>query len=677
MGAFNALFGEDTQASDNQSNIVAPKKSPFANKNQQIQPEKDDLDELLRGSVERNKQKQSSQRSWTSALSEGFKNLGTSAAQNLQGAYQAVTHPLDTASGFANVASGAFKYVMPFVPSSDEQVQKYANMVDEYSKKYGTTEGLKESIATDPIGTVLNLAPIGAPVLSKATAAFKGAGKYIPKVYVEPKPSLDLANTSKFQSGGAAATPLAHEFAAELHDASPEIKQAFSSGNPELVNPTNLKVIKNHNQFAKFDMLPTEGQALEDAAKMSEEANARREDPHIRERYEERDQKLIDALNNMRDKVGGEAFENNREKLADYVLTKLKNKFEAKSENASQLWKQANKAAGESVSPIDIGALQLNIENGLKEAGRARYLPDALKADLEDAFAKGYLTPQEFENFRSDTAAIQRKHPEPFARQAAAIVRDKLENVPIRDEFAQYKPLYDAARKATSELKADEAKPFYAAAISDNRTPQQLELGISHPASKTFFDKHYGANTPEPMIDNLINELGRDTPEHQALNRGAFEDIKEKVGLVNDQGIVKQANINNILYSKKGYGNRLPLMFGNEVTKTLKDFADVARKSEPIKGRHFVNTSNTAIVENPGLQAAKETAKNITASGVEHAINAKAGGIPVGTVLRNVFKGKKEAEAAAAAEAAKHELSRKRLSPTAGLQLKDIGKEQK
>ena len=37
MGAFNALFGEDTQASDNQSNIVAPKKSPFANKNQQIQ----------------------------------------------------------------------------------------------------------------------------------------------------------------------------------------------------------------------------------------------------------------------------------------------------------------------------------------------------------------------------------------------------------------------------------------------------------------------------------------------------------------------------------------------------------------------------------------------------------------------------------------------------------------
>jgi hypothetical protein len=615
-------------------------------------------------------------RTWSEAFSEGFKNLGTNAKEKLHNAYEAVTHPLETGENILNTVAGTMlAAVPPFIPISkglNPQIEKSNEVLNAFVDKYGSTEGFKEAIATDPIGTALDLSPVlgkGISMAGKGTAmAAKSASKIMPKVYIEKKPSA-------FQSGGAAATPLAEEMAVELFHAKPELKQAFQNAGPEAVNPTNLKVIKNHNQFEKFGMTPTEGQALEDAALMSEEYNARREDPHIRERYEERDQKLIDSLNNMRDKVGSEAFENNREKLADSVLTTLKNKYEAKSQNAKQLWEIANKAAGESMSPIDIGALQLNIENGLKQAGRTRYLPEALAADLKDAFSKGYLTPQEFENFRSDTATIQRKNPDPFARQAAAIVRDKLENVPIKDEFARYKPLYDEARKATASLKADEAKPFFAAAIADSRTPAQLDEGVLHPASKTFFDKHYGSNTAEPLIDNLIKELGRDSQEHQALNRGAFEDIKERVGLTNDKGIVKQANINNILYSKKGYGNRLPLMFGHEISNDLKDFADVARKTEPIKGRHAVNTSNTAIVAQPRMEAAKEGIKSMAATGAEQVVNAKAGGLPVGTFIRNILKSGKEAEAATALEAEKQALSRKRLSPTAGVKLKDIDKE--
>jgi len=615
-------------------------------------------------------------RTWSEAFSEGFKNLGANAKEKLHGAYEAVTHPLETGENLLNTVAGTMlAAVPPFVPISkglNPQIEKSNEVLNAFVDKYGSTEGFKEAIATDPIGTALDLSPVlgkGISLAGKGTAmAAKSASKIMPKVYIEKKPSA-------FQSGGAAATPLAEEMAVELFHAKPELKQAFQNAGPEAVNPTNLKVIKNHNQFEKFGMTPTEGQALEDAALMSEEYNARREDPHIRERYEERDQKLIDALNNMRDEVGVNSFENNREKLADTALTTLKNKYLAEEERVANLWKTANGAAGQSMSPIDVGALRLNIENGLKQEARTHFLPEKLQKTLDTFLSSGTLSPQQFENLRTITATIMRKDPDPLARQAAGIVREKLENVPIKGEFAMYKPLYDEARAGTSNLRTLEEKPFYSAAISDTRTPEQINEGVLHPASKSFFDKHYGSNTPELHIDDLIKELGRDSPEHQALNRGAFEDIKEKVGLTNDKGIVKQANINNILYSKKGYGNRLPLMFGHETTNTLKDFADVARKTEPIKGRHAVNTSNTAIVAQPRMEAAKEGIKSMAATGAEQVVNAKAGGLPVGTFIRNILKSGKEAEAATALEAEKQALSRKRLSPTAGVKLKDIDKE--
>lgn len=668
MGAYTALFGEESQP-DSQTNIVAPKKSAFAGRNPQIQPtqEEDDLDAIMRGSVERNQQRQAGQRTWTGAFSEGFKNLGSNFGKIAQGAYQAVTHPVETASELGSAALGAFKYTMPFMPSSDEQVKKFANMVDDYTKKYGTTEGLKESIATNPIGTVLDLAPMGAPAL-------KGASKYIPKIYIEPKPALDLANTTKFQSGGSAATQLASEIATELHDASPEMKQAFANGGAGAINETNLKVLKNHNQFAKFDMIPTEGQALEDHALMSQEYNDRAKDPRIMQSYEHRDQNLINGINKIRDEISGETqFNNNPSELANDVLTSLKNRYEQQAQIVKNKWDIANNAAGQSMSPIDIGALQLNIENGLKQAGRTRYLPENLKADLTDAFEKGYLTPQEFENFRTDTATIMRSNPDPMARQAAGIVRDKLENVPIKDEFAIYKPLFDDARAATVQLKQLESKPFMQAAISDTRTPEQISQGTIHPASQNFVEKYYGPKTPESDINQLIDFIGKESPEHQALNRATIENIKQKIGIVDDKGVPKQQALQNLLYKTNGYGNRIAQMMGNKIANDINDFADVARKTESVKGRGYVNTSNTALVSEQ--KAVTQAAKELGISAAEQLVNAKTG--VGGTLAKQFLKSRAERKSQEAAAAEAEAISKRRVSPTAGFKLSDIGKEQK
>ena len=114
-------------------------------------------------------------------------------------------------------------------------------------------------------------------------------------------------------------------------------------------------------------------------------------------------------------------------------------------------------------------------------------------------------------------------------------------------------------------------------------------------------------------------------------------------------------------------------MFGQELSKDLEDLADVAHLTEPRKGVHSVNVSNTEILrQENAAKAAKEAAGNIVAGGAEAIANAK---IPFsGTIIRKTLGGyKAEKEAKAAAKAAQEE-SERRLSPKAGIKLKDLGK---
>jgi polyhydroxyalkanoate synthesis regulator phasin len=342
-------------------------------------------------------------------------------------------------------------------------------------------------------------------------------------------------------------------------------------------------------------------------------------------------------------------------------LDKLKNDYINDQANIRALYEKANRAAGGSQAPIDIGALRENIINGLKEKQRTRYVPARLQADLDEVLAQGFMTPEQYENFRTDTATIARTSKDPLEAQAASIIREKLEQVPIKDEFAQYKPLYDEARKAVAALKAKEKNPAYKAAISDTRTPDEIEAGIPHPAANNFVAKHYASNTPQVNI-----------PEHQALNKLKIDEFKVNSGIRNDKGTVSQANLNKIIYEQNK--SNLPVMFDNMTVKDLQDLADVANLSEPRKGVHSVNVSNTEILrQENAARAAKEAAENIAAGLTETAINMK---VPFGgTILRSTLGGMKaERQAKAAAKAAQEE-SEKRLSPKAGIKLKDIGKE--
>jgi hypothetical protein len=198
----------------------------------------------------------------------------------------------------------------------------------------------------------------------------------------------------------------------------------------------------------------------------------------------------------------------------------------------------------------------------------------------------------------------------------------------------------------------------------------EIEAGIPHPAANTFISKHYGATTPQVNIERMLEIIGRDTPEHQALNAAKINDFKLRSGVKNDTGNVSQATLNKIVHNQ--YVSNLPVMLGPEALKDLQDLADVARKTEHIRGGPgFTNTSNTAVVSE--RQQVIENAKDVAKTFAEAKINLATGGFG-GTLGRKWYKGTKEAREFAKQEALRQQELQRRLNPRA-IRLSDIGKD--
>lgn len=577
---------------------------------------------------------------------------------------QGISEPLNQPFGKALGVTETPQYKGEFSRQAMETVAQY---VGEKADVIAQKTGIPKEDVENMLGTLTNA--VGAKLPSAKTALKAQFEKSFPKFEEAP-----VAGSKQTMAGvGAAESNLQNRVQTALNEAPDYLKQSLKDTPVDkLATEENLKVIENHNKFAKYGLVPTEGQALENASLMSNEFNARKTDPNLQARFEERDPKLIQGFNTIKERLSPDVFENDPIRLASMPLDRMKNDYINEQANIRTLYDKANRAAGGSQAPIDIGALRENIINGLKEKQRTRYVPPRLQADLDEILAQGFLTPEQYENFRTDTATIARTSKDPLESQAASIIREKLEQVPIKDEFAQYKPLYDEARKAVAALKAKEKNPAYKAAISDTRTLDEIEAGVPHPAANNFLANHYAAKTPQVNIERMLDLIGRNSPEHQALNKLKIDEFKLNSGIKNDSGTVSQAALNKIIYHQNQ--SNLPVMFGNTFAKDLQDLADVANLSEPRKGVHSVNVSNTEILrQENAAKAAKETASNIAAGLTESAINMK---VPFGgTILRSTFSGMKaEREAKAAAKAAQEE-SDKRLSPKAGIKLKDIGKE--
>ena len=122
-------------------------------------------------------------------LGQAVVNTPASAGRMVSGLYEAVTSPVQTVSGLMDAAAGGLQNALPksvtdFInqfetnPEAAQRAMTAANAVGgAFKERYGTVEGIKKTIATDPVGVVGDLSTLltGAGVAVRAPAMVAGA----------------------------------------------------------------------------------------------------------------------------------------------------------------------------------------------------------------------------------------------------------------------------------------------------------------------------------------------------------------------------------------------------------------------------------------------------------------------------------------------------------------------
>ena len=147
-------------------------------------------------------------RSWKDVPGEAFTNIPSSAQTMATGLYQAITNPVQTVSGLMDVAAGGLQNALPkpvvnFVnqfetnPQAAQRAVQAANAAGGILKdRYGSVEGLKNTLATDPVGAAGDLSLLltgGAgvaartPLLAKTAPALGKAASMVDPINLAGK----------------------------------------------------------------------------------------------------------------------------------------------------------------------------------------------------------------------------------------------------------------------------------------------------------------------------------------------------------------------------------------------------------------------------------------------------------------------------------------------------------
>lgn len=124
-------------------------------------------------------------------LGQAVVNTPDSAGRMISGLYEAVTSPVQTVSGLMDVAAGGLQNVLPkpvtdFInqfetnPEAARRAVNTANaMGGMYKERYGTVEGIKNTIATDPVGVAGDLSTLlaGGAGLARGASTIAGPSR--------------------------------------------------------------------------------------------------------------------------------------------------------------------------------------------------------------------------------------------------------------------------------------------------------------------------------------------------------------------------------------------------------------------------------------------------------------------------------------------------------------------
>jgi hypothetical protein len=493
----------------------------------------------------------------------------------------------------------------------------------------------------------------------------------------QPQPQVAPQPPQPYQSGGSAAVAHTNAVKSALSEARPDLQATFANKNPLQVTPQDLKAIEIHNKFAKVDknFIPTEAQALQDVAKLSDEYNLSSKPGYenLRAKFVERDPMLIKGFNNVKEEFAPQHSGVGQQGKANNILEDVKtNKVDVDTTNIKNAYNELQTKDGKFA--VDMKQASENALNKINAEDRLDKLPKTIKDKLDKYIngAEGNLN--KYELLRSDVAAEQRlanRQGDGTTSHVLGLVRDALEELPMKGEFAiDFKAKADLARNLFKTQKdlLDPKKPtynkLYAMAFEDNRTPSEVTMGnVPHPASTGFFENFVAGNKTSPAdLSRAIQLVGKDSAAHQEIIAGLADHLKQKAGVIDDKGNISQANLRKELNK---LGPKLDLIAGSEVANRLKNIGDVAELSEHVRNRGGGSANVSQSAKTLERDAAKEVLGGLAETGLNVATGGKSGA--VAAVLKPMFKARQERQASEAAQKAQQEAVNRMVSPTAGI----------
>jgi len=670
MGAYDAMFGGETATSSRDENLIAPKKSSMSGRNPELQPssEEDDLDAIMRGSVERNKGKVKKEPGIaTNALLNLFEAkkqapaFAASALDVIGGAPAAI-------AGTVGYGAGRLFGLSPeeATGASQKVAGKLAEPVGRMTGTAGTQQyqqalptqamqkagELIQSNVVEPIArnTGANVTDVGQGV-NAAMMALPFAARPLAKGYAAAKAELptirveQVGGPNAMQSGGAAIASNKAMLDEAIGRATPELAAQLKTLKPEQVNKVALE-----NQIVA-DTLPvpvrlTEGQALQDPRLISFERNDRGMKDKLSQHFNEQNKALQENANLIKQKTSEGTFE------TDYV---------ANAERAIESFKDINtarqaeiKSAYDALDQLGAGKIEVDSKSFGQNAIKALtanedidFLPSVIKTKIEAYEGGKPMNFAQYENLRTQIARETRKAQradDGNAVHALTVARSELEKLPLLNETAEAKIVADKARSlAKSEFDLlDKRKDTYNSVYAD------IVNGAAD--TKDFIPKVV-LRSKNADFTKAVDML-KDNPDAiKQLRAGTLDYIiRESTDASGNFKTGKFTQmVNNLDVNKK-----LTTLFGED-SQVIKDLAKTGQLIEARPRGSFVNESNTSVA-NMASQYAKGAA--------EAGVNVAAKGLPIGTMGRQFL------EKRAAAKQVKET-----LKPGAGVNLKDIGKD--
>jgi len=443
---------------------------------------------------------------------------------------------------------------------------------------------------------------------AKGAAALKATGTALNDVKAQmgqqfanrqAQTTIPTVQQSGLQSGGAAAAApqniLQGNIEAAIANSSPELQTLAKSVSPEKVN---LPALETRALEEKHGINLSEGQRAGDIQKYAGEWDKRGETSILGEHFNEQPKQFKASFENLLRKHAPEITETEPSSIGQLQINALGEKDALRKQAISEAYKKLEDANGGQF-PIDISQLKNNINTELKNKLKFNAYEDKLgtiKKDIDSLIEKGHMTFADFENLRTNLADELRSNGNGTARQAAYIVRDQLENLPLPPELQNIKPLADQARALNRErMQVINSNPAYKAAVKEFSDLNEAgSTGESLNAEK-FHQKFVTNATPE-SIRRLKVEIADNPQALQSLTAGELKHIMRKAGLSGEVPDLNTKTFTNFLIDNKA---KLNESLGPEAAQDLMEIGLLASKvGMPKTGTFNYSNSFSSLLAN-------------------------------------------------------------------------------